>query len=387
MPRAIRRWALARPYEWGLIFGTPVPGYEAPEDTVVPYARTAAAMVRPVVEAEQAGRLSSAHDTAAVSAELAEAVAPVTEGLFPGTPPEIVVSAVEAWTTMIGAVSLEVFGHWRNTILDPDLYFERTIADLADSVGLEPARRDWLSAAGPVANPPGPELLGGTSVLGGTVPEQWRLLGQLLAGASSPTCRTAGLLGSVQARHRATTWRSTHCHCERRASWRRQVPPPRREEARPIGAPDRSSRSAQDGQLHFDPVVGQEGQLVFEGVLPIDHVLVELRAVAFLARVLELVERHVFGVQEAPVLQKEVVVDRLMHVVLLPPARPLRAGADNLLRVTFYSPREPGQKPPNWVEIVSQLQHCEHRSSSADGEKSFCVGRGRPAQQQRDQAR
>src|SRR5579859_887411 len=29
VPRAIRRWALARPHEWGLIFGTPVPGYEA----------------------------------------------------------------------------------------------------------------------------------------------------------------------------------------------------------------------------------------------------------------------------------------------------------------------------------------------------------------------
>ena len=44
---------------------------------------------------------------------------------------------------MIGAVSLEVFGHWRNTILDPDLYFERTIADrLADSARPEPARLD-----------------------------------------------------------------------------------------------------------------------------------------------------------------------------------------------------------------------------------------------------
>ncbi len=136
VPRAIRRWALARPYEWGLIFGTPVPGYEAPEDTVVPYARTAAAMVRPVVEAKRAGRLDVVHHRAPVSAQLAAAVAPVTEGLFPGTPAEVVVVAVQAWTTMIGAVSLEVFGHWRRTILDPDLYFERTVADLAAAVGL-----------------------------------------------------------------------------------------------------------------------------------------------------------------------------------------------------------------------------------------------------------
>ena len=57
VPRAIRLWALERPHEWGLVFGTPVPGYQAPEDTVVPYARMAAAMVRPIVEAARAGRL------------------------------------------------------------------------------------------------------------------------------------------------------------------------------------------------------------------------------------------------------------------------------------------------------------------------------------------
>ena len=136
VPRALRRWALERPHEWGLIFGTPVPGYEAPEDTVVPYARTAAATVRPVVEAEQAGRLHLADHPPPVSTELAQAVAPVTEGLFPGLPAENVVLVVQAWTTMIGAISLEVFGHWRGTILDPGLYFERTMADVAASLGL-----------------------------------------------------------------------------------------------------------------------------------------------------------------------------------------------------------------------------------------------------------
>jgi AcrR family transcriptional regulator len=136
VPGAIRRWALARPHEWGLIFGTPVPGYEAPQDTVVPYARTAAAMARPIVEARQAGRLHRAGSRAAVSDELALAVAPITDALFPGMPAEKVVLVAQAWATMIGAVSLEVFGHWRGAILDPGLFFERTIADIASSVGL-----------------------------------------------------------------------------------------------------------------------------------------------------------------------------------------------------------------------------------------------------------
>jgi len=87
VPRAIRCWALEHPHEWGLIFGTPVPGYQAPEDTVEPYARIAAAMVRPVVEANAAGRLGADLHRRAVSNELRDAVAPVTEGLFPLTGP------------------------------------------------------------------------------------------------------------------------------------------------------------------------------------------------------------------------------------------------------------------------------------------------------------
>ena len=59
--RAMRAWALANPHEWGLVFGTPVPGYQAPEATVVPYARAAAAMVRPLVAARAAGRLAAGH--------------------------------------------------------------------------------------------------------------------------------------------------------------------------------------------------------------------------------------------------------------------------------------------------------------------------------------
>jgi AcrR family transcriptional regulator len=136
VPRTMRAWALERPFEWGLIFGTPVPGYEAPEDTVVPYARTAAAVLRPIVEAREAGRLRPAGTGRPISGELGAAMNPVTEGLFPGMPAEIVVLAVQAWTTTIGAISLEVFGHWRATILEPELFFERTVADIAASVGL-----------------------------------------------------------------------------------------------------------------------------------------------------------------------------------------------------------------------------------------------------------
>jgi AcrR family transcriptional regulator len=136
-PAAIRAWAVAHPHEWGLIFGTPVPGYEAPADTVAPYARIAAAVVRPVVAAKAAGRLHMERHERAVTEALAAAVQPVTEGLFPGMPVAKVVLAIQAWTTIVGVISLEVFGHWRNTILDPAAFFTQTVRDVAASIGLE----------------------------------------------------------------------------------------------------------------------------------------------------------------------------------------------------------------------------------------------------------
>jgi AcrR family transcriptional regulator len=138
VPRAVRAWALARPHEWGLIFGTPIPGYHAPHDTVVPYARIADAMVRPLVDAYRSGRLvaGSRAATRAAADALSDAMAPISDALFPGVPLHYVVLAVEAWTTVVGAVSLEVFGHWRNTILEPGEYFEAVLDDLAVTFGL-----------------------------------------------------------------------------------------------------------------------------------------------------------------------------------------------------------------------------------------------------------
>ena len=136
VPTAVRAWALRRPHEWGLIFGTPIPGYHAPEATIEPYTRIAEAMIRPVAEAYQAGRLRSDFEPRAASDALCAAIGPVREGLLPGIPTGYVVLAVEAWTTVVGAVSLEVFGHWRNTILDPGEYFEALLGDVARAVGL-----------------------------------------------------------------------------------------------------------------------------------------------------------------------------------------------------------------------------------------------------------
>src|ERR1700751_3729917 len=39
--RAVRAWALAHPHEYALVYGSPVPGYQAPERTIGPASRSA----------------------------------------------------------------------------------------------------------------------------------------------------------------------------------------------------------------------------------------------------------------------------------------------------------------------------------------------------------
>lgn len=141
VPRAMRSWARGHPHEWGLIFGSPVPGYEAPTETITPYTRLAQALVRPIIEAHEHGSLRLAPSASASSpgaAPLARAVEPVTDGLLPGLPTVAVARALQAFATLIGIISLELFGHWRNTVLEPEVLFEATISQLASSTGVCP---------------------------------------------------------------------------------------------------------------------------------------------------------------------------------------------------------------------------------------------------------
>jgi AcrR family transcriptional regulator len=136
VPRSIRGWATEHPHEWGLVFGSPVPGYQAPQATVVPYARLAAALVKPVVAAQREGRLRPATATLVRPEALDASLQPVAESLLPGLPTATVTRALQAWATLVGLISLEVFGHWRNTVLEPPALFDQAVADMGSDLGL-----------------------------------------------------------------------------------------------------------------------------------------------------------------------------------------------------------------------------------------------------------
>ena len=58
--RAVRAWALAHPHEYALLYGSPVPGYTAPQDTVPAASRVGVVLGRILGDAARAGALPAA---------------------------------------------------------------------------------------------------------------------------------------------------------------------------------------------------------------------------------------------------------------------------------------------------------------------------------------
>jgi AcrR family transcriptional regulator len=103
-----RRWALDNPEQFGLILGTPVPGFRARADgpTEASVRRFADPMIREVVAAYAASRPTRAAGEAAPVIDLA-AYDPTTGGV----PDSLLSANVRSWGRVHGLVSLEVFGH------------------------------------------------------------------------------------------------------------------------------------------------------------------------------------------------------------------------------------------------------------------------------------
>lgn len=138
--RSVRSWALAHEHEYALIYGTPVPGYAAPQDTIGPASRVTELLLRLLVEAEAAGA-----DEGLPRATLAErgAVAPILAVLAEQgatMEPELMIRGLMVWTLMFGAVSFELFGHvhkvvaFERTEVNP--FFDAELERMADYLGI-----------------------------------------------------------------------------------------------------------------------------------------------------------------------------------------------------------------------------------------------------------
>ena len=122
---AIRDWARANPHEYALIYGSPVPGYQAPRDTVGPAARVPLVLGQLVRDSQAIQAASPAAPAAAppVPALLAAQAAIVAGAIAPGVPEPVIVRVLIAWTQLFGMISFELFGQFVGSADPADDFF------------------------------------------------------------------------------------------------------------------------------------------------------------------------------------------------------------------------------------------------------------------------
>jgi len=131
---AVRDWARAQPHRYALLYGSPVPGYAAPDDTVSPAVRVPLTLLG-IVSRAQADGARPARPLPVTRAERA-GLAPVLAFTDPPLDPDVAVRATLAWATLFGTVSLELFGHMHRGILDYDAHFAQVVDQLAADLGM-----------------------------------------------------------------------------------------------------------------------------------------------------------------------------------------------------------------------------------------------------------
>lgn len=128
---AYRRWALRNPAAFGLAYGTPVPGYAAPRETIP----AGTAVQRQLVRVLHAGapRMSAADIQALderLSATQRADMRVLNRSLGTDLAEGLLAAGVTGWVALEGAVIAEVFGHLEPVFGHPATWFTALMDEL-----------------------------------------------------------------------------------------------------------------------------------------------------------------------------------------------------------------------------------------------------------------
>ena len=123
LAHTLRGWALGDPQRYFLIYGTPVPGYHAPDDVTGIAAEIMATLL------DACAALPADGPTTPFAAHLEDHRHWVGDHPAPSA---ILHRALTFWTRLHGVLSLELAGHFTGMGFDPALLFESELADLTE---------------------------------------------------------------------------------------------------------------------------------------------------------------------------------------------------------------------------------------------------------------
>lgn len=139
----IRSWALDHRHEYALLYGTPVPGYEAPPDTSIAGTRVSRALLGIVRDAWAAGDVDPPPGPH-VKRSLAADLALLRRNVDLPVPDAVVVRTIAAWTQLFGLLTFELFGQTRRLVEHHAELFRSASEAMARQIGLrggsQPAR-------------------------------------------------------------------------------------------------------------------------------------------------------------------------------------------------------------------------------------------------------
>lgn len=146
---AFRAWALANPEGFRLIYGDPVPGYQAPEGGAAPdAARRVCTGITALAAAAWPHARQHYQDSDFDWADFDPGLLAKVRPAFPELPPAAVALALRIWGHLHGLVSLEVYGHMRTQTTSPEKLFREELAQLVRTLGIG-VDRDF-GRAGPI---------------------------------------------------------------------------------------------------------------------------------------------------------------------------------------------------------------------------------------------
>jgi AcrR family transcriptional regulator len=134
---AVRRWAIEHPHDYQLVYGSPVPGYAAPDDTIAPGTRVTFALVGVLVDAHRAGRLAdAAGPTPPLTPQLDADLRALTGEIAADVEPAVVLAFLVAWTQLFGLITFELTNQTRNVVTDHEALFDASVRRLGHQIGL-----------------------------------------------------------------------------------------------------------------------------------------------------------------------------------------------------------------------------------------------------------
>lgn len=141
MMLAYRDWAVAHPQDYVLIFGTPIPGYVAPEERTLPPAKRAMdVLVAEITAAFEAENVTVASEYSKPVPALQKQIAAWKKNYGYSAPTMALHLGLVGWTRAHGLVSLELFGQIQPMLGDAAELYRSEVFALVKQMGLHPTK-------------------------------------------------------------------------------------------------------------------------------------------------------------------------------------------------------------------------------------------------------